>query len=95
MRKQPRVIERWHWFGGCAKIAIYRRYRDEILSKIKKRRFCHVFSAMVKKNEVLIHECSKRGNISWKNLPKCISDIFTVESVICAYVQAYYQHRPH
>ena len=26
-----------------------------------------------KKNEVLIHECSKCGNISWKNLPKCIS----------------------
>ena len=26
-----------------------------------------------KKNEVLIHECSKRGSISWKNMPKCIS----------------------
>ena len=26
-----------------------------------------------KKNEILIHECSKRGNISWKYPPKCIS----------------------
>ena len=30
---------------------------------------------MIKKNEVLIHECSKRGNILWKNPTKCISDL--------------------
>ena len=30
---------------------------------------------MIKENEVLIHECSKHGNISWKNLPKCISEL--------------------
>ena len=29
---------------------------------------------MIKKNEVLIHECSKHGSIWWKNMPKCISD---------------------
>ena len=35
---------------------------------------------MIKKIEVLIHECSKRGNISWKNPTKCISDAFLEET---------------
>ena len=80
MRKQPRFVESWHWFHGCAKIAIYRRYRDKSSSKIKKRQYFHSFSTMIKKNQVLIHECSKRGNILWKNPPKCISACYRRES---------------
>ena len=34
---------------------------------------------MIKKNEVLIHECSKHGNISWKNPTKCISGTLLVQ----------------
>ena len=71
-RKQPRAIERWLWFGGCAKIAIYRRYRDESSLKIKNVDIATVFLPWLKKRSI-----NPRMFKTWKyfveNSPKCIS----------------------
>ena len=65
MHEQPRALEIWHWFGGCAKIAIYCRIEMKFRQKLKTS-ILPCFFRHDKKNEVLIHECSKRGKISWK-----------------------------
>ena len=47
---------------------------------------------MIKNNEVLIHECSKHGNILWKNPPKCISGKLGGEMIIVILMSSLKNH---